>query len=286
MLRPLSKMSIVFILATLWPGACSEDPMKQITVEMKWQKGAIGQENRGSLHFYKGSVDCSLNFYSEESERYVESFGSAAVPVVFDVSYASGGKPIGATLVRVGEWEASKFQPNERLLATSQKWEGGKSGEARTFKIDSPGGCFDPLPNRVWAPYGVHLSVETTLLVLLSCANLGLVVVAFFYGDGGVTVVLEQGSRRTALWGTLGLGLASISQILYLALAAAWQFRWIRFYPGSPIPIHSILVGLMLSASAFVTALFGSGLKRCAGILVAITTAGLWLLSAAVSVAG
>jgi hypothetical protein len=111
---------------------------------MKWQPGGITQGDRVSLHFQKGSVDCSLNFFqSEDLEKYVKSFGTAEVSVIFDVSYSKSGKPLGALVVRVGEWDASKLQPNERLLSTGQKLERGKPGEVKVLKIDSPGGCFD-----------------------------------------------------------------------------------------------------------------------------------------------
>jgi len=246
---------------------------------MNWVRGAIGQQDRASLHFQKGAVDCSLNFYSDQSARYIESFGSAPVPVVFDVSYASGGKPMGATLVRVGAWDANKFQPNERLLATTEKFELGKPGEARTSKIDSPGGCFDS----VAASIETNFSPDITVFFLLLTANIGLVAVGFLHRCTESSI--EYASRMATLAGTVALALASSSQILFLAYAAAGRFAWVRFYPGNPIQTYAILTGVILSASALVTALFGSGLKRIAGFLVAVTTAGLWVLAAVASVA-
>jgi hypothetical protein len=65
-----------------------------VTLEMNWQAGGIKQADRVSLHFEKGSVDCSLNFFqSEDLEKYIKSFGAAEVPVIFDVSYSKSGKP-------------------------------------------------------------------------------------------------------------------------------------------------------------------------------------------------
>lgn len=147
MLRILMQYTVIGILAaSLSQAACSGERTKLITAEMRWHRGGIRAADRVSLHFKKGSVDCSLNFFqSEELEKYIESFGSATVPVVFNVSYDQGGKPLGALLVTVGEWEASKLQPNERLLSTTQKVDHPERGRTKILKIDSPGACFDPI---------------------------------------------------------------------------------------------------------------------------------------------
>ena len=141
----ISRPLMALILAGAITG-CLSQRKAQVTIKMKWQPGGITEGDRVSLHFQKGSVDCSLNFFqSEDLEKYIKSFGAAEVPVIFDVSYSKTGKPSGALLVRVGEWDASKLQPNERLLSTGQKLERGKPGEVKVLKIDSPGGCFDPI---------------------------------------------------------------------------------------------------------------------------------------------
>jgi hypothetical protein len=119
--------------------SCRLTRTKLITVEMKWQRGAAKEANRVSLHFQKGAVDCSLNFFeSEELRKYIESFGSGSVPVTFKVYYDADGTPSGVFLIRVGVWEANRLRPNERLLATSVRLKPGES-----FKVNSPGGCFD-----------------------------------------------------------------------------------------------------------------------------------------------
>jgi len=108
---------------------------------MKWQRDGAKQADRVSLHFQKGSVDCSLNFFeSGELQKYIESFGSAGIPVTFEVHYDPGGKPSGVFLIRVGVWEANRLRPNERLLSTSVRLKPGES-----FKVNSPAGCFDPI---------------------------------------------------------------------------------------------------------------------------------------------
>lgn len=277
-MRLLTKLSAATAIVSLSFGACSGDPLKRITVKMKLQQGAVGQGDRASLHFQKGAVDCSLNFYSGQSIKYVESFGSALVPAVFSVSYANSGKPTGATLLRVGEWDASKFQPNETLLATAEGVEVGKSGETKTFRVDSPASCFEAVPGTK----DLRFSSGLTLFLLLLTVNLGLLAAAFLHsGEGPCS---EHSSRRTLL-GTVAVALACGSQILFLVYAAAGRFAWVRFYPGNPIQIYAILVGVILSCVALGTALFGIGLKRIAGALVAITTAGLWVLAAIASVA-
>jgi hypothetical protein len=77
----------------------------------------------------------------------------------------------------------------------------------------------------------------------------------------------------------------SCSQVLYLIFLFAWLFRWVRFYPGNRIQTLSIGCGFSLSAVALLTASFGFGLRRLMGIIIAFTTAVLWLISAVGSVA-
>lgn len=78
--------------------------------------------------------------------------------------------------------------------------------------------------------------------------------------------------------------IAFLSQVLYLVFLAAWQFRWVRLYPGAPV--YGVApVGLVLSFSGLVIAFFGSGPKRWISFIVSIAIAVLWLLAAVVSVA-
>lgn len=138
MLRCRVMYTIIgLFIAILSQPSCTRT--KLITVEMKWQRGGAKEANRVSLHFQKGAVDCSLNFFeSEELRKYIESFGSGGVPVTFKVYYDPGGKPSGVFLIRVGVWEANRLRPNEGLLATSVRLKPGES-----FKVNSPAGCFD-----------------------------------------------------------------------------------------------------------------------------------------------
>ena len=133
------------LVTTLSKTAYAEERMKIVTLCMKWQLGGIKQADKISLHFQKVSVDCSLNFFqSDQFVNYIQSFGSRQIPVIFNVSYHEDGQPSGAVLVKVGDWEASKLQPNERLLSTTQKMEPGRA-HANLLKLNSPAGCFDPI---------------------------------------------------------------------------------------------------------------------------------------------
>jgi hypothetical protein len=130
-----------------------------------------------------------------------------------------------------------------------------------------------------------HLDFGTTVLLLVSCANLILLLVAFLRPNNDPSTPSARPSPGALLYGTLGPGLACVSQILYLVLGAAWLLRWMHFYPGNPIETYSILAGLLSSTGAFATAFLTTGRRRFAAIFVAITTGGLWLLSAIASVA-
>lgn len=139
------KLILSSVFSVVCQGACSKRPVRRVTLEMKLQRGEIKQADELSLHFQKGSVDCSLNFFSQESRKYIEGLGATSIPVVFDVHYSSSGEPSGAILVRVATIDSQRLQPNERLLATSQRLKLGAPGEVQTARINSPGGCFDSL---------------------------------------------------------------------------------------------------------------------------------------------
>jgi hypothetical protein len=131
----------------------------------------------------------------------------------------------------------------------------------------------------------VHLASSTLALLLISFANLCLLALAALYRGSPPEPPSGQLPRETAWFGSLALALAFSGQILYVAFTVAWLFKWMHFYLGNPIETYSILAGLFLSAGGFVTAVFGTGVKRYAGALSSVITAGLWLLSAVASVA-
>jgi hypothetical protein len=131
----------------------------------------------------------------------------------------------------------------------------------------------------------LHLVSGTFALLLLSFANLCLLALPTLYRISQPVRSPEQLPRWTTWSGSLALALAFTSQVLFLAYLAAALFRWMQFYPGNPIQNFAIRGGLALSVGAFVTALFGAGPSRYAGVLSSVVTAGLWLLSAVASVA-
>ena len=112
-----------------------------------------------------------------------------------------------------------------------------------------------------------------TLLLALSFANLSLVVIALVRHDNDTsTEIAEPALPRTDFFGTLALAVLFTGQLLYLVLVAAWHQHWLRFYPGNPIQTYSVIAGILLSVSAFLFASVGTGLKRLAGMIVAVTT--------------
>jgi hypothetical protein len=112
---------------------------------MKWRKGGLRTADLVSLHFQRGSVDCSLNFAQpKEVEKYIETFGSSSVPVTFDVSFDRNGRPSGALLLKVGEWDANRFPPNQTGLSMTVKFRPTAPGEVNSTRI-GPEACFDPM---------------------------------------------------------------------------------------------------------------------------------------------
>jgi hypothetical protein len=124
----------------------STERKKAITVEMKWQKGGLRTGDVVSLHFQRGSVDCSLNFAQpKEVEKYIETFGPSPVPVTFAVSFDRTGRPSGALLIKVGEWDANRFPPNQTGLSMTFKLRRTAPGEVTSIRVGSPEACFDPM---------------------------------------------------------------------------------------------------------------------------------------------
>ena len=127
-----------------------------------------------------------------------------------------------------------------------------------------------------------RLSLFAILLLLISLGNLYGIGLGLWYRKSDS---LTSGETLPDKWGTMAIVLLTFSQVLYLVFFFAWLFQWVRFYPGNPVQIASIACGFSLSAAALLTASFGLGLKRLMGIIIAFTTALLWLISAVGSVA-
>ena len=127
-----------------------------------------------------------------------------------------------------------------------------------------------------------RLSLFAILLLLISLGNLYGIGLALWYNDSDS---LTSSEALPDKWGTITIVLLACSQVLYLIFFFAWLFQWVRFYPGNPVQTVSIACGFLLSTTALLAAFFGLGLKRLIGIIVAFTTALLWLISAIGSVA-
>ena len=281
-LQLFTKLAVAAAATSLFGVACILGPSKQTIVRMKWSPAGRNERYTGSLHFQKGDFDCSLRFYSSKDfQMYVESFGHEAVPVVFDVRYSNDGKPLSATLIRVGRWDASKFQLNERLLGTST-FKPADPGERQTIAVEDMSGCFDQLTGR--SDRG-QISKETIASLLLSLLNICLLGWTFACRENEPPAASPESPNETPSRTALALWLASASQLLYLVLVALWLSHWMRFYAGRPVVGYTVLTGLALSACAFAASQSGSGFKQGVAVFVSLTTGLLWLLAGVVSVA-
>ena len=278
----LQASAAAAILVALLQAACIAGSTKPVTVEMKWRPAAVQGPWRGSLYFEKGQITCSLDIHTEASQKYIESFGSAPVPVVFDVVFAKGGKPVTAELVRLGEWDADRLGPNERLLGIGHTTRSLKPGQSERMTINVPGDCFDPVTSTLEKTY---FSAAIFAPFLLSFFNLGLLALAFFNRKREAGDAPHLRPRLAAPSASLPLWLAAGSQVLYLLMATLWLYRLIRFSPGSALVGWMVFTGLVLSVSAFLTALRTRGLPCWAAIFVAFTTAWLWQLAALATIA-
>jgi hypothetical protein len=124
----------------------------------------------------------------------------------------------------------------------------------------------------------MHINFATFVVLLISGANLCGLAFALLLNEQ------HEPGIKLPLAAELSMMMAFLSQALYLVFLAAWQFRWVRFYPGAPV-YRIVPVGLVLSFFGLVIAFFGIGPKRWISFMVSITTAVLWLLAAVVSVA-
>jgi hypothetical protein len=122
-----------------------------------------------------------------------------------------------------------------------------------------------------------RLSLFAVLLLLISSGNLYGIGLALWYRNSDSVMSSETLPDK---WGTMAIVFLTCSQVLYLILFFAWLFQWIRFYPGNPVQTLSIRCGFSLSVAALLTASFGLGLKRPLGLIISLTTALLWLISA------
>jgi hypothetical protein len=139
------------------------------------------------------------------------------------------------------------------------------------------------LPNRVTIYGGMHpqsrFSLFAILLLLICFGNLWGIGLALLRRDSDSEAIVDR-------WGSMAMIFLACGQILYLVFIFAWLFEWMRFFPGNRVQSIAIYSGFFLSAAGLVTASCGVGVKRLVGVVVAFTTAFLWLTAAVGSSAG
>jgi hypothetical protein len=133
------------------------------------------------------------------------------------------------------------------------------------------------LPNGVTIYGGMHtqsrFSLFAVLLLLICFGNLWGIGLTLWRRDSDSEAIVDR-------WGTIAMLFFACGQILYLIFFFAWLFEWMRFFPGNTVQTAAIYSGFSLSAAAFVAASCGVGVKRLVGVVVAFTTALLWLTAA------
>ena len=127
-----------------------------------------------------------------------------------------------------------------------------------------------------------RLDLPTVVLLSMSAINIWAIGMATSRSD-------RESSRQVKPWryelGAIAMILGGLSQTVCVLFVLAWLFGWIRYYAGAPVKTFAVWSGLLLSATALLTAPFAIGPRRWVGVGVALTTAAMWLFSGAVSVA-
>lgn len=123
-----------------------------------------------------------------------------------------------------------------------------------------------------------HFSRQELVIVIVSFANVGLLVAAAFYNGVGSNEGPDSATRVKL--GRVAVLLGLCSQLLYCLMVAVWRYSWVPFDPGvnsiSHFEAKLSNIGGLLSVATLMTALFGIGWRRCAGIWVGATTFYFW----------
>ena len=126
-----------------------------------------------------------------------------------------------------------------------------------------------------------HFSREELAIVVISLANIGLLIAAVFRNADGSREQTDSMTRVNLGYVAVSLGLCS--QILYCLMLAVWRYGWIPLDPGVNSLTHLEAklsnVGGLLSTAAVLAALFGKGLRRYAGIWVGVATFCFWSIT-------
>ena len=127
---------------------------------------------------------------------------------------------------------------------------------------------------------GFHLTGPTILIDGLSVANICLLVTVAFVRDGKSAD--DAKSALEVKLGSVAVFLGLCGQVLYCLMQAALTFDWMPLGPWNSVThLEASLskMGLLLSVGTLFAALYGRGLRRYAGLWVAVTTWVLWSLS-------
>jgi len=128
----------------------------------------------------------------------------------------------------------------------------------------------------------MYFSFAELFVLLISGANLSSLTCAFFFDkQDEADFQLTRFKLSRAM--PLSFVFALLSQVIYLVVLVAWQFRCARFYPGAPI-YQTVSFGFALSFVGLLAAFAGTGAKRWTSLAVSLTTGILWILVAIVSV--
>jgi hypothetical protein len=123
-----------------------------------------------------------------------------------------------------------------------------------------------------------HLSAGRVTVVVVSLTNICLLVTAAFHKRSGLGE--DRDSVLRVKLGYVAITLALCSQILYCMMLLIWRYGWVPFYLGSNSLTH-LEEGLsnfggLLSTGALLMAIFGTGIRRYAGVWAGVTTICLW----------
>jgi hypothetical protein len=123
-----------------------------------------------------------------------------------------------------------------------------------------------------------HLRWDEVTVALASVANVCLMLVAAFYRESARSGTTNSPWRVRSGYVAVTTGLCS--QLIYCSMLGILWFGWVPFDPGvnsvTNLETKFANAGSMLSVATVLVALFGTGLRRYAGIWVGGTTFFFW----------
>ncbi len=121
-----------------------------VTLWMEWKRGNNARYGSNFVYLHapcqkSETCECTMSFKSINSQEfadYISSFGEDKVPVVYEVFYGPDGRARANRLARVGTWTSDRFPPNDRLVAVSNKFQGGAVGARQSVMLHGSEDCF------------------------------------------------------------------------------------------------------------------------------------------------